>query len=107
MDRLWGWDKLLPIGDSVSKYVYSNYLEAYYLRTKTPPKSLSLADIAETVSELRALYYATDYILFLLYLVSVVVFANLNCDDWLCDCMMVSSSVASRRKNLCLSARNR
>ncbi|CAL4975063.1 unnamed protein product [Urochloa decumbens] len=49
VDRLWGWDKLLPIGDSVSRSAYSNYLEAYYLKTETPSKSLSsIAAIAET-----------------------------------------------------------
>lgn len=32
LDKLWGWDKLLPIGDSVSWADYSAYLEEYLRR---------------------------------------------------------------------------
>lgn len=48
VEKLWGWDKLLPRGDSVSRSAYSNYLEAYYINTETPAKSLGIAAIAET-----------------------------------------------------------
>ncbi|XP_071675857.1 uncharacterized protein [Lolium perenne] len=47
LEKLWGWDKLLPKGDSVSWSDYSAYLNEYHSRNFDAVGS-SIADLAQT-----------------------------------------------------------
>jgi hypothetical protein len=48
LEKLWGWDKLLPKEDSVSWSDYSAYLKEYHSRNFDAVGS-SIADLAQTV----------------------------------------------------------
>ena len=52
LEKIWGWDKLLPKGLSVSWSDYSTYLQEYHHHNvHAVTKDSSVAALAETVSK--------------------------------------------------------